>query len=67
VVTVDLWGDAQGTRVTLFHGARELASEVARSGRVLLPELASGRYRVVLDDGAETVGELDLAFEGAAA
>lgn len=69
VVTLDLWGDPAPsvTRVSLFRGDRELASELPRTGRVMLPELPPGQYRVVLSDAGEYVGELDLTFTSAAA
>ncbi|TNF29893.1 MAG: hypothetical protein EP329_14700 [Deltaproteobacteria bacterium] len=69
VVTLDLWGEpaTSRTRVSLFRGDRELVSEHPRSGRVMLPEVPPGDYRVVLTDGGEYVGELDLTFTSAAA
>ncbi|PKN58392.1 MAG: hypothetical protein CVU56_05880 [Deltaproteobacteria bacterium HGW-Deltaproteobacteria-14] len=69
VVTLDIWGARapSATRVSLFRGDRELASELPRTGRVMLPELPPGQYRVVLSDAGEYVGELDLTFTSAAA
>jgi|GEM_PF-2457563 len=69
VVTLDLWGEPtpSRTRVSLFRDGRELASELPRTGRVMLPELPAGSYRVVLTEAGEYVGELDLTFASAAA
>ncbi len=69
LLSLDLWPhvDGRGPRVSLFRGARELTSEHARHGRVLFKELSPGTYRVVLSDRGDTVGELDLTLDDAAA
>ena len=65
-ILVDVWPDHDDpgpVRLSLYRDGRELASEVARHGRVLLPSVAAGRYRVVLTDRSGYAGELDLTFQ----
>jgi hypothetical protein len=61
---MDLGADAAQalTRVTVLRGEREVASEAARQGRVMLPELAAGRWRVRISDREGWVGDLDLTL-----
>ncbi len=63
-VLMDLGVDAAHalTRVTVLRGEREVASEAARQGRVMLPELSSGRWRVRISDREGWVGDLDLTL-----
>ncbi|MBL8783376.1 MAG: hypothetical protein JNJ59_00635 [Deltaproteobacteria bacterium] len=66
-VLLDFGSDAaaRNTRVSLFSvdkGGREVASEVLRQGRVLLPELGVGAWRVEIEDSGGWVGELDLVL-----
>lgn len=66
-VMLDLGSDAaaRGTRVSLLsldRGGREVASETLRQGRVLLPVLGRGAWRVELQDSGGWVGELDLVL-----
>lgn len=69
VVMLDLGGDAseRQTRVSLFKDEREVASEVLRQGRVLLPELSSGRWYVEVRETDGWVGGLDLVLTTRAA
>lgn len=69
VVMLDFGLDAaaRGTRVALFKDEREVSSEALRQGRVLLPELGAGRWRVQVVDAEGWVGALDLVFVGRAA
>ena len=66
-VLMDLGVDAAHalTRVTVLRGEREVASEAARQGRVMLPELAAGRWRVRISDRDGWVGDLDLTLSDA--
>lgn len=61
-IVLDLGLDAaeRRARVTVLKGDREHASEAARRGRVLLPTLAAGRWRLRLSDSRGWVGDLDL-------
>lgn len=63
-VLMDLGSDAAQalTRVTVLRGDREVASEAARQGRVMLPELTAGRWRVRISDRVGWVGDLDLTL-----
>lgn len=69
IVTLDVVGATSRDRIraTLSRGGRELASELLRGERWLLPPLGVGHYRVALDGGDGRVGNLDLSFEDAAA
>lgn len=62
MVMLDLGRDApaRGTRVTLRRGDREVASEILRQGRVLLPEMGEGAWRIEVRDSGGWLGELDL-------
>jgi hypothetical protein len=66
---LDLGLDAatRETRVALFRGSREVLSEGLRRGRVLLPELAPGRWRIEVRDRGGWVGALDLVLSNRAA
>ncbi len=72
-VILDLGGDAAArrTRVALFRAGpgdeREVMSEVLRQGRVLLPELAAGHWRIEVRDREGWVGALDLSLDNRAA
>jgi hypothetical protein len=61
-VVLDLGHDAarRKTRVTMLHGGREVASENPRQGRVLLPMMAAGRWRLRITEAESWVGDLDL-------
>lgn len=65
VVILDLGADVadRGLRVSLSRDGRELASEVLRKGRWLMPELRAGSYEVRAADRHGQVGELDLVLE----
>lgn len=52
-----------GTRASLRRGGRELASEVLRQGRWLLPALREGAYEVVATDRSGKRAQLDLVLE----
>lgn len=61
-VVLDLGSDAaeRRARVTVLKDDREHASESARRGRVLLPTLSPGRWRLRITEGRGWVGDLDL-------
>lgn len=61
-VVLDLGHDAaeRRARVTVLKGDREHASEAARRGRVLLPTLSAGHWRLRVTDGGGWIGDLDL-------
>jgi len=63
-VVMDLGADAARlmTRVAVLSGDREVSSEMARQGRLLLPELKAGRWRVRISDRLGWVGDLDLSL-----
>lgn len=63
-VVLDLGVDAdrRGVRVTLERHGRELSSELARQGRVALPEVSEGRFRIRLEDRGGWIGDIDLAL-----
>lgn len=61
-VVVDLGLDAAQRRVcvTVLRDEREVSSENARTGRVLLPTMAPGHWRLRLTEAETWVGDLDL-------
>lgn len=61
-VVLDLGSDAaeRRMRVTVMRDEREHASEAARRGRVLLPTLSPGRWRLRITEGRGWLGDLDL-------
>jgi hypothetical protein len=65
MILLDLGEDAaeRRMRVTVSRGDREISSEMARLGRMRLPEMAVGMYRVRVEDLAGWVGDLDLRLE----
>lgn len=69
LVMLDLGREApgRGTRITLRRGDREVASEMLRQGRVLLPEMGEGQWRVEVRDSGGWLGELDLVLTRRAA
>ncbi|MCB9736284.1 MAG: hypothetical protein H6745_27165 [Deltaproteobacteria bacterium] len=69
IVTLDVLGASSSGRLraTLVREGRELASELLRGDRWLLPPLAVGHYRVAFVGNDGPVGNLDLSFEDAAA
>ncbi len=69
MILLDLGEDAAARRmrVTVSRGDREISSEVARLGRMRLPEMAVGMYRVRVEDVGGWVGDLDLRLERPAA
>ena len=69
MILLDLGEDAaeRRMRVTVSRGDREISSEMARLGRMRLPEMTVGTYRVRVEDMAGWVGDLDLRLERPAA
>lgn len=68
-VVVDLGHDAAArrVRVTVLRGDREVSSENARQGRVMLPTLSAGRWRLRITESAGWLGDLDLELVSEAA
>ena len=68
-VVVDLGHDAAArrVRVTVLRGDREVSSENARQGRVMLPTLSAGKWRLRITESAGWLGDLDLELVSEAA
>lgn len=61
-ILLDVWGDSlrDTVRFSLFRGERELASDVPRGGRVQLPTVPAGAYRVAVSDERGYLGDFEL-------